>query len=75
MNAGQYRKAIDLAIAIATDANEDGQAPSNVTQMCCFIGALAGAISNGDPALAKRIKQVGQRAIAAGQPAIADADA
>lgn len=75
MNAGEYRKAIDLAITITTEMRGNGEAPTFENQMCCFVGALSGAISNGDPALAARIKTVGQRAIAAGQPAAAGADA
>lgn len=75
MNAGEYRKAIDLAIIMATESLALGRAPSFETQMCFFIGALAGAISNGDPALAQRIKLVGQRAIATSQPVTAGADA
>lgn len=75
MNAGEYRKAIDLAITIATESLALGRAPSFETQMCFFIGALAGAISNGDPALAQRIKRVGHRAIASGQSATTGADA
>lgn len=65
MKAGEYRQAIDLAITIATEQPSDGRTLSFETQMCFFIGALSGAISNGDPALAERIKRVGQRAIAA----------
>lgn len=68
MNAAAYRKAIDLAITIATEPPANGLALSFETQMCFFIGALSGAIGNGDPALARRIKLVGQRAIAAGNP-------
>jgi hypothetical protein len=65
MNAAAYRQAIDIAITIATEPFSDGATPSFDTQMCRFVGALSGAIGADDPALAKRIKLVGQRAIAA----------
>jgi hypothetical protein len=75
MKAADYRKAIDLAITIATEPRADGNAMSFETQMCLFVGALTGGVSEGDPALAKRIKLVGQRAIAASRPVATGADA
>lgn len=69
MNAVAYRQAIELAIAIALEPTSCGTPLSFESRMCFFVGALSVAISTGDPALAARIKLVGQRAIAASQTA------
>lgn len=65
VNAGEYRKAIDLAINIAKVPADSACQPTFENQMCVFAGALIGALDKGDPALARRIRVFTDQAIKA----------